>query len=331
MSIQAEGPLVRSRPVFTRHGVVQPPKARPRLPRNTRFAIVNNMPDGALVATERQFSSLVESAAGRDVSIDLYYLPGLARGVEARAVLEARYRPISDLYHNGTDALIVTGNEPRAARLDDEPYWPEMAQLIDWARDNTASTLWSCLAAHAAILRLDHIERRRLPGKRSGVYACNVARSAGETLPPSLTICHSRLNEAPRQALQDKGYEILSESAGGHVDAFAKTWTSRFLFLQGHPEYETDSLAREHRRDVGRFLNGQRAEYPSVPENYFDGPSLRRLAAFQEQAMAKPSPDLMATYPAIALRHGLAERLAQSASAVFAMWLNDMVVPSLPR
>jgi homoserine O-succinyltransferase len=331
MSIQAESPLVRSRPVLTRDRAAQPPKAKPRLPHSTRFAIVNNMPDGALVATERQFSSLVEAAAGRDVAIDLYYLPGLARGAEASTVLEARYRPISDLYHNGADALIVTGNEPRAARLDDEPYWPEMAQLIDWAKDNTASTLWSCLAAHAAILRLDRIERRRMPGKRSGVFACNVARGSGEALPPSLSICHSRLNEAPRQALRDKGYEIVSESADGQVDAFAKTWTSRFLFLQGHPEYETDSLAREHRRDVGRFLNGQRTEYPAVPENYFDGPSLRRLAVFQEQAMAKPAPHLFASYPSIALRQGLAGRLAQSASAVFSMWLNEMVVPGLPR
>ncbi len=41
-----------------------------------------------------------------------------------------------------------------------------------------------------------------------------------------------------------------------------------FVFLQGHPEYESDSLAREHRRDLGRYLRGETDAKPPTPKGY---------------------------------------------------------------
>lgn len=305
--------------------------ARPRRWRNPltgkplRVALVNNMPDGALVATERQFCGLVESATAGQAAIDLYYLPGLTRGAEAQKILDARYLPVIELHRRGADAIIVTGNEPRAARLDEEPYWPELTALIDWAAEHTASALFSCLAAHAAVLHLDGIERRRLPMKRSGVYACKVSPGHAVSLSGTLSICHSRLNEVPKRDLLQRGYAVISETPGGHVDAFTKSWGSTFLFLQGHPEYAPDSLMREFRRDAGRYLAGQRHDYPGIPENYFDAASVRALQSFRAKAEGNPSPGLLEAFPAMAIRHGLQERLARSASAIFSMWLGNLV------
>ncbi len=289
-----------------------------------RIAVVNNMPDGALVATERQFCGLVENATAGQALIDLYFLPGLGRGAEAQMVLDARYQPVTELYRRGADAVIVTGNEPRAAKLNEEPYWPELTALIDWAAEHTTSTLFSCLAAHAAVLHLDGIERRRLAAKRSGVFACKVSPGIALSLSGTLSICHSRLNEVPKRELIRHGYTIISETPGGHVDAFTKSWSSTFLFLQGHPEYAPDSLMREYRRDVGRYLAGQRHDYPGIPENYFDAPSVRALQSFRATAERSPSPSLLNAFPAVAVRHGLQQRLARSAAAVFAMWLGNL-------
>jgi homoserine O-succinyltransferase len=55
----------------------------------------------------------------------------------------------------------------------DEPYWAAFSQLVDWASHNTISTLWSCLAAHAAVLRLDRIERVPLREKCIGIFDCD--------------------------------------------------------------------------------------------------------------------------------------------------------------
>jgi homoserine O-succinyltransferase len=282
-------------------------------------AIVNNMPDSALIATERQFTGLLETAAAGPIRISLYHLPEIARGPEARAVIEARYRPVEELYRRPADALIVTGNEPHARNLADETYWGALSRLADWARDHTTSAIWSCLAAHAAVLHLDGIERQPLAAKRSGVFSSYPRGDTG--LPGRLHICHSRLNEVTGPALIAKGYEILCENTGGQVCIFAKNYRSRFVFFQGHPEYEPDSLAKEYRRDVGRYLRADREIYPELPENYFDAATARRMNFFRAQAEAVRDPALMGHFPQLGLRDGLSRRLESSANAIFTNWL----------
>ena len=133
------------------------------------IGLLNNMPDSALQTTERQYIRLFQAAAGdRVVRLHFYSLPTVARSPESKAWIDAAYDDITGLRHAGLDGLIVTGAEPKAAQLPDEPYWTELAEIIDWAKSGTASTIWSCLAAHAAVLHLDGIERQRFARKCSG-------------------------------------------------------------------------------------------------------------------------------------------------------------------
>jgi homoserine O-succinyltransferase len=283
--------------------------------------LVNNMPDPALTATERQFARLLDDAGQGRVRLHLFYLPGVPRSDEAKAILAERYRPVDDLYASPLDALIVTGNEPKAANLDDEPYWPELASLIDWATTNTVSTIWSCLAAHAAVLHLDRITRRKLPSKRSGVFSSAVESGGLGALPGNLVVCHSRLNEVTSTDLEAAGYQIVSQSPGGHVDTFVKDYRSRFVFFQGHPEYDVDSLMREYRRDVGRYLSGQRDIYPDVPENYFDDKTLERMLAFRRLAEADREKVASTDFPQADIRAGLEAQLRVTSSAIYRNWL----------
>ena len=46
----------------------------------------------------------------------------------------------------------------------------------------------------------------------------------------------------------------LTRSDEAGVGLFAKTQGSLFFFVQGHPEYEAETLLREYRRDIGRYL-----------------------------------------------------------------------------
>ncbi len=287
------------------------------------IGLVNNMPDAALLSTERQFQGLIEAASSGRIKLKLFHLPDVPRGEEARGILKQRYHTIDELYRKPVDALIVTGNEPRAKRLDMEPYWPAMTTLIDWAKDNTISTVWSCLAAHAAVLHLDKIERYPLAVKRSGVYTCavNGQSEALASLPAQLFVCHSRMNEVRGDDLCAHGYNIISESAGGHIDVFGKSFHSKFLFLQGHPEYDKDSLMREYRRDVGRYLDGQRDIYPALPENYFDAETLQRMELFQQRAVTNRDRALYAEFPETELRQGLARKLKASADTIYRNWL----------
>ena len=55
---------------------------------------------------------------------------------------------------------------------------------------------------------------------------------------------------------------MLTRTADAGVDTFIKQQKSLFVFFQGHPEYESDTLLREYRRDVGRYIKGETATYP---------------------------------------------------------------------
>lgn len=286
------------------------------------IGLINNMPDSALQATERQFKTLLK-VAGESRIVDLRYfsLPSVKRSWAAQSRIDRFYTKIADLDRLQLDGLIVTGTEPHAASLAEEPYWQEFTELVEWANANTRSTIWSCLAAHAAVLHLDGIERHRLGEKCSGVFDCSKAADdwlTGDVSWP-VKISHSRLNGLNGGDLVARGYRVLTESHEAGVDIFAKKLRSHFIFFQGHPEYDPMSLQREYRRDIGRYLAGQRGDYPAIPAGYFDSTTEQRLARFQERALIDRRPELLAELPRLTLRRDIATLIA--AKAIFRNWL----------
>ena len=236
------------------------------------IGLVNNMPDAAMRATELQFARLIKEAANAfDVRLHLFSVPEIPRGETAASRMEGFYSDVARLPSAGIDALIITGAEPRTSQMHEEPYWQALARLVDWAESGTVSTLFSCLAAHAAVQHLDGIVRRPLPKKLSGVFASLRAVEdpllAG--LPSRAATPHSRRNGLSENDLVARNYRILSRLTDGSVDAFVREGRSRLVFLQGHPEYTAETLGREYLRDVAKFLRGE-AVRPAIPENYFD-------------------------------------------------------------
>jgi homoserine O-succinyltransferase/O-acetyltransferase len=268
--------------------------------RRIEIGLVNNMPDAALLATERQFSNLLSAAAGDlDVRLHLYAISDVPRSVETSAVLSRTYQDVKSLRPGRLDALIVTGAEPLASELTQEPYWRALADLIDWADSHTISTILSCLAAHAGVLHLDGVARQPLPEKCSGIFAFETAPRnklvsgfGGAALTP-----HSRRNGLDAETLTRENYQILARHPETGVDIFTKQRRSLFVFLQGHPEYEDDSLAREYRRDMNRFLRGEQEALPAIPAAYFSPPVARALATFAERARFERRPETMAAFP----------------------------------
>lgn len=284
-----------------RNGGPAPPGA-PSTRAPLRVALVNNMPDAAFVDAERQFLGLLRAGAGtRPLEVRLHSLDGAGRCDEIGDRLRQRYRRLDDLYREPPDAVVVTGSEPRSADLQGEPIWDELVNLFRWAESATVSVLYSCLAAHAALLAVDGLERRRLPAKASGIYEQVVDQAHPLTTGLGPLWCpHSRLHEVPAAALVDRGYTVhLASAAGhpasaaGHPASAAAGWTvaSRdrgclTVLFQGHPEYSPTTLLREYRRDVRRFLAGRLDRYPDLPTDYLDPQGVGLAAAFREQAMS---------------------------------------------
>jgi homoserine O-succinyltransferase len=287
------------------------------------IGLVNNMPDSALAATERQFCSLL-SETERSVEVRLFSLPGVPRGDAARLQMAGRYRSTEDLCPGDVDGLIVTGTEPRRARIEDEPYWDDMTDLVKWAEDHTASTIWSCLAAQAAVQHLDGIRRRPFGSKLCGLFESHRASDhpLAADMPLRWRVPQSRHNDIPADNLARSGYRVLWRSRLGGADIFAKQRRSLFVFLQNHPEYGHGALGREYRRDVERFLTGVAGCYPNMPHDYFDDATKAAMLEFQARALSAPSPELFAEFPALPAKAADRSAWYAPAALTFANWLD---------
>jgi homoserine O-succinyltransferase len=294
-----------------------------------KIALINNMPDAALEDTELQFFELLDAAAeDTPVLVKLFSLPKIPRGDRGQEHLNSLYFGIEDLFNSRFDGVISTGTEPRCPDLRKEPYWSALADVLDWAEKNTASTVLSCLAAHASVLHSDDIGRHALDDKQFGVFddrkVSDHVLTSGTSEP--MRFPHSRWNEVREDALTSCGYTVLTKSAEAGVNLFVKKKKkSLFIHFQGHPEYGAGTLLKEYRRDVRRFLKQERPTYPRMPHGYFGAAATKVLDEFREIALSHPREELMASFPDVATGDGLESAWHSAAVRVYRNWLQYVV------
>ncbi|WP_426424273.1 homoserine O-succinyltransferase MetA [Bradyrhizobium genosp. A] len=293
------------------------------------IGLINNMSDSALMSTERQLFDLLDAAAGRLlVRLHFYSMEATPRSEWGRDYVRRYYRGIDDLLNRSLDGVIVTGAEPRAASLTEEPYWTTFAEIADWARENTVSSVFSCLAVHGAVLHMDGVARHKLPTKCFGVFAQTKTslHPLMQDVPRAFRMPHARWNEVQEEDLSNCGYSVLTWSAEAGVDCFVKQQKkSLFVHFQGHPEYETRTLLGEYRRDMGRFLRGENEVCPTIPSGYLDEKAEEMLIAFRQKALSDRRPELFADFPADQAAKDLSNVWHQPAKRIYRNWLLYMV------
>jgi homoserine O-succinyltransferase len=264
-------------------------------------AFVNNMPDSAFAATERQFLGLLDAGTG-PVAVDVrrYSFEALPRGARVAALQAGEYFAIDELWESDPDIVIVTGSEPLADTLDAEPYWPESARLAAWAEGRRTSLLLSCLAAHLILFAFYGIERRKLAAKCTGVFAHEVDGSSPltEAMAEPVLMPHSRLNDVRTDLVEGAGLQVvLSSPAVGWSVVTGRRAQCDLLLLQGHPEYDPTSLLREYRRDAGRYLRSERSARPVLPLRCVGPDDIEAIEHFQHQVVSGgPDPALLETF-----------------------------------
>lgn len=282
--------------------VVAPDAAARALP-SLRIGMLNLMPDAALQATERQFLRLIDaSSSAANLWVYPFAVEAGYRADVARAHIAAHYATFTELQDSGLDALIVTGANPACDDITAEPFWGPMIEAIDWGRGETQSVLCSCLATHAVLYHDHDTVRRELPLRRWGVYDHEILVPehpllAGLSAPVSAP--HSHRFDVSRAAMEAAGLIVLVDSTEAGVHLAVGADAQRLVLFQGHPEYDAVSLLKEYKREVLRFLTGNRESYPPFPEHYFDRHAKDQLDAFQrrvtecnfEQATLPPFPE----------------------------------------
>lgn len=305
--------------------VLEPDRALHQDIRELHIGLLNMMPDKALAATERQFFRLVgESNPIAQFYMHPFTLPQLARGKDAQAHVERYYDDFTQLREQGLDALIITGANVVGPQLATQPFWEPLIEVIDWAFANVTSTLCSCLATHAVLEFRYGQPRRPRPRKTWGVYPHRVVERSHPLVHDVNTrfdVPHSRWNDISLVQFAAAGLHVLAESdVGVHLATSPDGF--RFIFFQGHPEYDTVSLLKEYKREVMRYAAGDLAEYPPFVENYFgerEQAVLREYRARVDAALTAAEP--VPPFPDALLTGRLDNTWRDTAHAVVGNWV----------
>ena len=294
-----------------------------------RIGLLNLVPDAVLQATERQFMRLVAGYGEANVSV----LPiGVAtdhRGGEARQHVQSHYETLESIRESGVDALIVTGANPLTDRLEDEVFWLPMLEVIDWGREQGCSILCSCLAVHAVMQAYFDTPRSRLPQKCWGIYPHAITDPSHrlvQRIQEPWHAPHSHWYSITAEQVEANGGRVLVDSDEAGFLLAVSDPNEQFLLFQAHPEYDSNSLLKEYKRDISQWFANLQEDYPPFPKNYLPAAAQRRLAEYREQIeSSRQQGAAQPEFPESELLPHLENRWMLSGVTVFHNWLCGML------
>ena len=233
--------------------------------RPLEIGILNLMPTAAKQATELQFLRLLANTP-LQINTHLLYFDR-HESKSAKDHLDKFYKRFSEIKKQGLDGLIITGANLEEFAFEDVYYWEELREIITWADENVTSTIYSCWASHAGLKIHYGLDREDLGKKMFGVYPHIVHRDNNSPFLKSMDdlvdVPYSRWMGISRDQVNDiSDLDILMECEESGIHLLASKNGKR-VFVQGHPEYDRETLKTEYDRDVQKGIKIE------VPKNYF--------------------------------------------------------------
>lgn len=239
--------------------------------RPLRIAIVNLMPTKEV--TETQLLRLLGNTP-LQIEISLVRMENHQSKTTDVSYLEKFYMPSSEVFTHKFDGMIITGAPVEQLPFEKVDYWKELCKIMDYARKNVFSTLYVCWGSFAGLYHHYGIPKYPLEKKLSGIFM-NERSVEGEPLlrgfDDTFPIPQSRHTTLKKEdVLKCKDLTILAESAEAGV-TIIKSNDNREIFMTGHLEYDTITLAEEYYRDLHKGLE------VSLPKNYFPTNNVNRM------------------------------------------------------
>jgi homoserine O-succinyltransferase len=244
-------------------------RARHQDIRPLHVAILNLMP--TKIATETQILRLLGNSP-LQVEVTLMHTATHKSKNVSEEHLVNHYKSFAQIRRQKFDGLIITGAPVELLPFEEVDYWPELVDIMDWAKSNVFAHMYICWGAQAGLHHLFGIPKYELPKKMFGIFPHRVLDRYNKLMrgfDDVFLAPHSRHTGILRMDLEKvPALTILAESdeAGIYI---AASKDGRYTFITGHSEYDPLTLKGEYDRDLGRGLPIQ------LPANYFpaDDPS----------------------------------------------------------
>lgn len=224
-----------------------------------QIVVLNLMP--TKLTTELQFLKRFDDLS-QDVALTFLY-PATHR-FKGTPVTELRdhYFNFHQVYDHHFDGLIITGAPVEQLPFDQVDYWREFCQIISWANHHVRETLTECWAAQASLFVDFTVPKRLLKQKLFGIFTANlspVQDSAGGLI--KMPQSRHSASVLDRHHLPGD-LRILADSkeAGPMI---LRSPRFHHTYITGHPEYDSDTLAKEYYRDQ------KKRRKIAAPQHYF--------------------------------------------------------------
>jgi len=239
--------------------------------RPLKIAIVNLMPTKEV--TETQLLRLLGNTP-LQIEISLVRMENHQSKNTVKDYLDKFYIPSSELFSGKFDGMIITGAPVEQLEFESVDYWDELCKIMDYARENVYSTLYVCWGSFAGLYHHYKVPKYPLERKMSGIFM-NERCVEGEPLlrgfDDTFPIPQSRHTTLKKEdVLKCDDLVVLSESAEAGV-TIIKSKDNREIFMTGHLEYDTMTLAEEYYRDTEKGMK------VPLPKNYFPTNNVNRM------------------------------------------------------
>jgi len=231
--------------------------------RPLKIAVVNLMPKK--IETETQLIRMLANTP-LQVELKLVHMESHKTKNTKGDHLNNFYKTFDDIKKEKFDGMIITGAPVETIPYQDVDYWEEFKEILDYTKTNVFSTLHLCWGAQGALYHHYGVKRHFLEKKLFGVFSHKVIEPTSRLMrgfDDEFYAPHSRHTQILEEELEKvPNLEILakSEEAGIHI---ASTENMRQIFIQGHGEYDRETLKKEYLRDSKKGENIQ------IPKNYF--------------------------------------------------------------
>jgi homoserine O-succinyltransferase len=231
--------------------------------RPLRVAIVNLMPTKEVTETQ-----LIRMLANTPLQVDLHLLTmdsHESTHVDARH-MEMFYKTYDEIKNQRFDGMIITGAPVEFLPFEEVDYWDELSFIMEYTKRNVFSTMHICWGAQAGLYYHYGIDKCTLADKVFGVFIHKAIKKKSGLIrgfDEEFYAPHSRHTTVRIDDIEKiPELEILAKSdeAGLHI---VSTKNMRRIFVQGHSEYERETLKLEYDRDIKKGLD------ILPPKNYF--------------------------------------------------------------
>ena len=248
--------------------------------RPLKIAVVNLMPTKSTTETQ-----LLRLLSNTPLQVDVSFISMESHKYvnASQEYLDRFYIPSGEFFKHKYDGLIITGAPVEQIPFEQVDYWKELCDIIDWSKENIFSTLYICWAAQAGLYRLFGVPKFQLAQKKFGIFKNWQPTPQGDPLlrgfDDVFLMPQSRHTQIHAEDVEGKkDLVILAESDEG--PSIIKTKNNRAVFVTGHMEYDTNTLADEYWRDKKKNLPIQ------IPSDYFPGddPEKKPLSTWRSTA-----------------------------------------------